>query len=322
MIVIFSRIQSADSAVMSVIQPRNNSVITGRFLTLSLRITDPGIDTLTVSSGKSGRAQVLPVPKGKETFCKVLPVNFRANEIEVTASRSGKIVDTAKIAVSYRSDISNRSGPTGAEFTWKPFHVEEREAACGGCHRMNVTAGDLLPKTPGDSMCYPCHKKITDNKSVHGPSARWECLRCHEKDSKPSRFVITNTEADLCFSCHTGEKVLWAKKKYMHGPAATGKCSICHDPHASPSRYTLKLPVRQLCLSCHENVLNDFKKHSFKVFASVAEEHPIRGVRDPKNPGEKITCASCHNPHASVTPAMLAYEGGSIYNFCNQCHKK
>jgi len=312
---------AADTAPFAIVEPRDMSLVDGTFISISLKLSDPAIDSVTISGGNKNDEAVVQVAKGSGVVCKTYPLRINRNELTVTALKDGNQLASQKVTVFNFSDISKQYKTSPPEFAPAMFHTKEREAVCAGCHALNAGEKDLRPGKSSNSMCYACHRKITEFKYIHGPAAKWECLACHEKDSSPVKYEVRKTERELCFACHDEERAKWAEKEYMHGPTATGKCSICHNPHASANRYWLKLPPAQLCASCHEDMGTGKKRHNLRLFNLIGD-HPIKGFRDPRDLKERLTCTSCHTPHASFFPMMLAFEGKSIFAFCNQCHMK
>jgi predicted CXXCH cytochrome family protein len=55
-------------------------------------------------------------------------------------------------------------------------------------------------------------------------------------------------------------------------------------------------------------------------FGHPQPAHPVAEVADPLNGGEKLSCLSCHTPHASTLPNLLISPkgGGSL---CDACHQ-
>jgi predicted CXXCH cytochrome family protein len=55
-------------------------------------------------------------------------------------------------------------------------------------------------------------------------------------------------------------------------------------------------------------------------FGHPCATHPVAQVADPLRVGEKMSCLSCHTPHASMLPNLLvlAKGGGDV---CDACHR-
>ncbi|MBI3378338.1 MAG: hypothetical protein HY035_08070 [Nitrospirae bacterium] len=317
LMLIITAIAAANPDRFSVIRPVDYSMVEGELSPIVIKLNG-NIYAVTIARNKD---EVFNIPdiRGKEYLCKTVKLNFGPNEIVVNAVENGRVVESKKIIVFYRSDISMEFRIAPPEFQKKPFHKENNEKACLSCHEMKTSGKDLKPQKPGDSVCYPCHKMITDYGYVHGPAARWDCLSCHEQNSKPVKYITRQPEKELCFVCHEEKKEEWTPKKYWHGPTATGNCSICHNPHASNNISRLKKPSWDLCVTCHEDRASGRHVIAGFVFGST---HPTKGRPDPLRPGKELSCASCHNPHASNSRSLFANDEISPNSLCQMCHKK
>ena len=201
---IITAIAVANPDRFSVIRPVDYSMVEGELSPLVIKLNG-NIDAVTIARNKDEVFNIAGI-KGKEYLCKTVKLNFGPNEIVVSALENGRVVESRKVTVFYRADISKEFRLVPPEFQKKLFHREDSERACMSCHKTNVSAKDLNPQKPGDSVCYPCHKKITDYGYVHGPAARWDCLECHNQNSKPVKYITQQPERDLCFVCHKDKK--------------------------------------------------------------------------------------------------------------------
>lgn len=303
--------------VFSIIMPVDYSIVEGELIPIVVKLSS-NADAIAIVRNNDEIFKETNI-KGKGYICKTAKLNFGPNEIIINALEGGKIVDSKKITVFYRSDISREFRITPPEFQRKPFHKEDNEKACVSCHEMKTSEKDIKPQSPVDSICYPCHKKITEYGYVHGPAATWNCLSCHDRSSGPVKYITRQPEKDLCFVCHKEKKEEWMPKKYWHGPTATGKCSICHNPHASDNISWLKKPSWNLCVTCHEDRASGRHVLAGYVFGST---HPTKGRPDPLRPGKELSCASCHNPHAANSRSLFANDTLSPGSLCQMCHKK
>lgn len=307
----------ASSPRLSIIEPADRSVAEGELTAVSIKADDLGIDAIRIAVNGVAMSDI-PLEKGRNYYCATGTLSFGPNEIQVSAVKGGKVVESGKVTVFFRSDLSRTYGVSPAGFQKRPFHRKDREAACAACHRMDVAAADIRPQRPEDSLCYQCHSKITAAYSnVHGPAARWDCLACHERQSAPAKYEARTPSRDLCFVCHEEKRGEWAPKKYVHGPTATGKCTICHSPHASNNLSWLKKPSWELCTTCHEDRASG--AHVIVGFGSGS--HPTRGKPDPTRYGKELSCASCHNPHASDSKSLFINDQQDPYSLCKLCHK-
>ncbi|MDH4028593.1 MAG: hypothetical protein OEU95_07180, partial [Nitrospirota bacterium] len=202
-------------------------------------------------------------------------------------------------------------------------------AAChilepGGQDRKNVdisafsgaVSKENIEAAIASSTCYSCHKSMTSYPFVHVPAAVWSCLSCHNPGAEP-RYSVIKPDTRICFGCHIKEKEEWYARKYLHGPFTAGQCAICHNPHAADHPYNLHKSTWNLCLSCHID-----KGSGEHIVASYINtyNHPTRGKPDPLRKGRELSCASCHDPHASNSPRLWRLDAGSGFALCKKCH--
>ncbi len=303
---------------VALLYPQDKSLVEAKLISVVVYLGDSDADMVIIA--RNGREiENVPVPKGQKYICKVITIDVGHNEIGVRVVKGGSTVESKQVSVFFRSDLSKKFAIKPSDYNKKPFHNEDGEKACASCHRMELTEKDSKPDKPEDSLCYQCHKRITSYPFIHGPVVKWACLTCHNKDSRPFKYMTPKPDKDLCFSCHKEKKAEWVTKKYIHGPTARGTCTLCHNPHASEHPYWLKKATWNLCVTCHEEMGKG--KHMLKPFAIPNKTHPTRGIPDPSRPGKMISCASCHNPHASNAKFLFAYEVPTIYDLCKKCHK-
>lgn len=317
LILVITSIAGGNPDRFSIIRPVDYSMVEGELSPIVIKL-DGGVDAVIIAVNKD---EVFNIPgiKGKEYICKTVKLNFGHNEIVVSALESGRVLESRKITVFYREDISNEFRLVPPEFQKKPFHTEDNEKACLSCHEMKTSGKDLKLQKLNDFICYPCHKKITESGYVHVPVARWDCMSCHEQNSKPLKYIIRQPEKDLCFVCHKDKKKELTLKKYLHGPIVAGKCSICHNPHVSRNILRLKKSPWDLCITCHEDRASGSHVVAGFVFGS---SHPTKGRPDPSRPGKELSCASCHTPHAGNSREQLVNDTISPDSLCRMCHKK
>jgi predicted CXXCH cytochrome family protein len=87
---------------------------------------------------------------------------------------------------------------------------------------------------------------------------------------------------------------LAGNQRSVHPPFKKKKCSLCHDPNSTRK---FQMPQPELCYQCHDNFALGFKF-----------------VHGPAGGGY---CTSCHNPHQSDLPKLLARKGQQL---CLTCH--
>ena len=238
------------------------------------------------------------------------------NQIEVEGYAGGKRVTTAKSKVYLSDGVIEPPTP----FAEKPFHTDESEARCTGCHHnLNPAPKDLSNPVPGQNPCSTCHAAILAGKNVHGPAGVYDCTVCHDPKSTPAKYALADRDGKFCSECH--EDILAAARKsaFVHGPVASENCLACHDPHSSDAPGIVRgATLNASCNPCHAAVTEQ-KIHGIRTVSGTS--HPLEGKKNPAQPGKPFHCASCHDPHGAQVKGYL--RGGGIgFNFCKQCHVK
>ena len=116
--------------------------------------------------------------------------------------------------------------------TTKTVHPPlKSEKSCITCHSPHASdAPKLLPKAVKD-LCLDCHKDlIKKNQTVlHGPIKEGKCTACHDPHGTPNdRLLIkpyspefyvsySDTEFQLCFSCHNRDLLRFPTTSYATG---------------------------------------------------------------------------------------------------------
>jgi len=203
----------------------------------------------------------------------------------------------------------------------------------------------LDPKADS-STCIACHEDKTKGKAVHSAIAMGctSCHEIRTTKDVTRIKLITTTPAALCLTCHA-DKNATEIKGTVHPPAVRD-CVKCHDPHSSDNKDQLLKPTsgdekENLCLSCHKTGLNVSEKGSrhaaldmgcdtchvthktgemgktefdFHLAKAVPELcigcHDVKGADLQKahqnQPFETANCVSCHDPHQSAAPKLMA----------------
>jgi len=192
---------------------------------------------------------------------------------------------------------------------------------------------DIKPET-----CLTCHPEKKQGRFVHA-AVKMGCANCHRivSDQNKTTIDLIASLPNLCERCHEV-----SQDPVLHAPYRNGQCLICHDPHASEFKAQTRAEVNSLCLRCHAPKSNAGSSVNLFGLQSVSKAeleaapkidldpslrfghprpaHPVAEVADPLHAGEKISCLSCHAPHASELPHLLvsANDGESI---CDACHR-
>jgi predicted CXXCH cytochrome family protein len=237
-----------------------------------------------------------------------------------------------------------------AKYTHPPF-VDKQ---CEMCHAPPKDGKVVLAQTDVKAICGTCHdeklKQIEGAKVPH-TGAAGDCTDCHSPHASNQPGLPKTNGVEICLGCHADIAEL-AKKPAHHQPAFGQACGTCHEPHGGERGKLLRAEGNALCLECHgpEAVpTEDKEKGVLKIFAGKVElpddyytknrvpvlplrygkGHPIEGhpVTDVMNPADlttvlaKISCQSCHQPHASVNPGLLVKDQKNNTEFCASCHK-
>lgn len=186
--------------------------------------------------------------------------------------------------------------------------------------------------------CLTCHPDKKEGKFVH-TAVGMGCENCHTAASDKGKTTITPvaTGGDLCVMCHEAKK-----DPVVHGPVKAGQCLICHDPHATDFVAHTRVATNELCLSCHGvrqvqgemvsligsqkiamadyDAIPKIELDRTQRFGHPWVTHPVAQVADLLHPGEKMSCLSCHTPHASAEENLIVAVKGA-QNVCFACHQ-
>lgn len=308
---------AAAAASLSVASPPDRSYVESGLISVVLNGWSTVVDEIRVSV--NGRKQnIASKPFNRYVMCyDGIPLAYGMNKIKITGFKKGKKIQELTTQIFFRSDISTIANSAPDGFKRYLFHTDENEKECLSCHELDFRkAGE--PQGPDRSPCYLCHEKMLSNyKFIHGPSAVWSCLMCHDEKARAPKLSVMQPVSKICANCHENS---WDNKKYGHGPTAAGACTTCHNPHAADRNYFLRLEVFDLCTSCHEEIPS--KPHVISSFFGNGG-HPLQRSPNPLNPARDMNCASCHNPHGGNSRVFLNNyeESMPMQRFCLSCHR-
>jgi predicted CXXCH cytochrome family protein len=216
-----------------------------------------------------------------------------------------------------------------AIFLLPPFQV---------CAEEPIEHPFIEPKDIKSQTCLTCHPEKKEGKFVHS-AVGMGCENCHQAISEKNKTTITlvATGGALCAKCHETRK-----DPVLHGPYKNGQCLTCHDPHSSEFKAQTRAAGNSLCLECHAPKrgtadavtlfsLQKISKADFEAIPKIKLDptlrfghpratHPVAEAADPLHRGERMSCLSCHAPHASTLQNLLvsAKGGGDV---CDACHR-
>jgi predicted CXXCH cytochrome family protein len=119
----------------------------------------------------------------------------------------------------------------------------------GGQPKKNIAtkifnSGGGMPgklRHPKEKICTTCHtgktglRAIKDNLWLHNPTAKGDCLACHDAHQSKQRGVLRRPPDQLCQPCHPAEKLAaTAMHRNSNEP-----CLSCHNPHMGKDRRLL-----------------------------------------------------------------------------------
>lgn len=238
-----------------------------------------------------------------------------------------------------------------AKFTHPPFADKQ----CEICHAPPKNGKVMLTQPDAKALCVTCHDdkaKLIETAKVQHPGAAGDCTDCHSPHASNQPGLPKTNAVDICLSCHTDIAEL-AKKPYHHQPAFAQGCATCHQPHGGDNDHLLRAgTTNAVCLECHGPDRQPKKleaEHMMTIFnGSVklpedyftknkvvvlplkfgmghpVDGHPVSDLLDPANPGKvktPISCLTCHQPHSSAQPDLLAKDQANNMSFCQTCHK-
>lgn len=236
----------------------------------------------------------------------------------------------------------------------KFLHPPFADKACDTCHAPAKDGKVVLTQADAKSLCVTCHddqaKKIATAKVQH-PGAQGDCTDCHNPHASKNPGLPKSNPVSICLDCHSEQAELM-KKKVLHQPAFQQGCATCHEPHGGERAKLLRAEGNELCLECHGANAKPAKlasEHLLTIFGGKirlpedyfaknevmrfdiknglghpTDRHPVEDVRDPLDQTKiktKISCLTCHQPHAGAGRALLVNDAKPGLQFCRNCHK-
>jgi DmsE family decaheme c-type cytochrome len=176
------------------------------------------------------------------------------------------------------------------------------DKVCLGCHSTQAAEfqktlmGRISMTQPGKFACENCHGPGSAHAKAGGGRGVGGIMSFEADDPRSSE-----EKNSVCLACHErGDRTLWQGSVHEERNLA---CVNCHTIMKSVSRKNQLKTVWEpdTCFQCH-------KDRRAQMFSS--SHMPMREG--------KIVCSDCHNPHGSVTEALLKKD--SINDVCYTCH--
>ncbi|HEY5997760.1 MAG TPA: cytochrome c3 family protein [bacterium] len=199
--------------------------------------------------------------------------------------------------------------------------LEDINELCNRCHASGKIPGNIHPlkKVPAD-ITVPKGWPLTDGALT--------CLTCHEQGHEDQERVPKllrggpyGSTREPCWRCHDRNNF---KVSDIHKDANEGRrCDFCHAGTPVAGKDTIKtvgfvsdpnLP----CVTCHEEPHEHLSTH----YGSPRQ--PPGGSIPPEMPlfkGERMMCATCHNPHEMEVSSFKLRGVSDGDSFCTQCHR-
>lgn len=233
-------------------------------------------------------------------------------------------------------------------------------SACGVCHAVHQPALARVPTEGNPSGdCATCHRPdgIAPNSAGYhlahpllpagagAISDPIECGTCHNPHDPANGLFLRAAPDQLCAECHRTEVESLGEAHSFGGTnlqnafgrsaSEAGNCGFCHSMHqgVQPALWALaREPVRPEthCTTCHSagglaaTMIPKPLLHPVDLRGAAGIEPGLDLLQRPHGSGaNQLTCADCHNPHASSehNPAMLRIVGSSGEpELCYTCH--
>ncbi len=237
-----------------------------------------------------------------------------------------------------------------AKFMHPPF----ADKSCELCHAPAKDGKVVLTQANVKDLCVTCHSdkaEQIEKAKVQHPGAAGDCTDCHNPHASAYPGLPKTDPVSICLGCHT-EIADLEKKALHHQPAFGQGCATCHEPHGGERPKLLRAQGNALCLECHGaesvpqkveaahviTIFNGkvrlpedyFEKNKAPVLplkynlGHPVANHPVADVMDPTNVSKvktHMSCLTCHQPHASERPKLLAKDEQNNMAFCDNCHK-
>jgi DmsE family decaheme c-type cytochrome len=177
---------------------------------------------------------------------------------------------------------------------------------CRGCHEevdqkfAATKMGKLFLKHPRNALeklgCEGCHGPGKAHVEAGGGKGVGGLISFSKKDPTP-----VDQRNAVCLQCHQKTaRLFWKGSAHESRDVA---CTNCHRvmEEVSERRQLAKATVIDTCAQCHVQ----------------RKAQLMRSSHMPLREG-KMDCVSCHNPHGTVTPALL--KENSVNETCYTCH--
>jgi len=194
--------------------------------------------------------------------------------------------------------------------------------ACSSCHRpVTAEAGKCRSRTASKwalvrtepELCYGCHARKDQSKTVHTVVRQGSCLSCHAAHSSNFAGLISQPREKVCFECHDADSL--STKPVKHAPVAEGRCLECHDPHGGNLPNNVKAESgTTFCLKCHDAKAPTGKGTPGAAFRIDMGKKVVHAAF------KRTDCLGCHDGgHGSDNLKLLKK---NAVDLCYGCHAR
>lgn len=230
--------------------------------------------------------------------------------------------------------------------------ADSRTPSCTSCHGPSTAHADAKGKQPPPDVifgrkgaspaseqnapCLTCHQKDSVRHlwagSVHDVRDV-ACASCHNLHSGVDKVRDRATQPEVCYTCHSGQRV--KANKPWHHPVVEGQmgCSDCHNPHGSAGPALMKRDtVVDTCYTCHMEKRGPFVHNHQPVTENCSVCHEVHGTTSENllKVRQPFLCQNCHTPHGPIAPSVSSggkaqpgwWNGSTITQGrgCTNCH--
>jgi DmsE family decaheme c-type cytochrome len=228
----------------------------------------------------------------------------RAKTRFVRLSRAPLIL-LAAAGLAVASIAAQESPPKPAATPSPPQRTAEQVVGgkCLRCHRDVV--GAFVNQPHGKSAHFMTGESAAKCETCHGDGTKHNDTSAPEDIQNAPRMAAEDVNR-MCLTCHSKEHERTSFAASEHDRKGMS-CISCHSTHhpKSQEKELVKATEGELCTSCHIDIRKAYYQRSTHLFRTEQRN-------------EKISCASCHNPHGSGRERMLV--GVSTNAECYTCH--
>lgn len=163
---------------------------------------------------------------------------------------------------------------------------------------INFSKKSKTPAAERNGACRTCHqggKHINWEASAHAVNDV-TCASCHTVHGNHDRARDTQTQTEVCFTCHKEQRAQMNRPNHHPVPEGKMACSSCHNVHGDNPKQLVRSSTNETCYECHMEKRGPF----------VHNHQPV-----------SEDCGICHQPHGTITENLLK---SRMPFLCQECH--